>query len=101
MFFKEVIVESLNVRILNHQNRTSIAQVMVHFPRMPHVRLFICLRPDLGLISELSLELSYGFDMALFLVCVWLVLWPNYGLVVDSLWTESEIALCLVGGIIV
>ena len=39
--------------------------------------------------------------MALFIACVWLVLWPNYCLVVDSLWTESGTVLCCVGGIIV
>ena len=54
----------------------------------------------MGLIFELRLEVSYGLDMAFFLACVWLVLWPNYGLVVDSLPTESGIVLCPVGGII-
>ena len=54
-----------------------------------------------GLIYELSLKLSYDLDMDLFIACVWLVLWPNYGLVVDSLWTESETVLCCVGDIIV
>ena len=74
---------------------------MVHFPGLSQLRLFICLKPDLGLISELSSELSCGLDMALFVACVWLVLWPNYGLVVDSLWIESGTVLCPVGGIIV
>ena len=55
----------------------------------------------MGLIFELSSELSYGLDMVLFVACVCLVLWPNYGLVAESLWTESEIFLCRVGGIIV
>ena len=39
--------------------------------------------------------------MALLVDYVWLVLWPNYGLVVDSLWTKSRIVLYPVGGIIV
>ena len=39
--------------------------------------------------------------MALFVAYVWLVLWPNYGLVVNNLWTESGTVLCPVGGIIV
>ena len=39
--------------------------------------------------------------MDLFVSCVWLVLWPNYGLVVDSLWTAFGTVLCPVGGIIV
>ena len=36
-----------------------------------------------------------------FVAYVWLVLWPNYGLVVDSLRTESGTVLCPVSGIIV
>ena len=55
----------------------------------------------MGLISELSLELSCGQDMALFVACVLLVLWPTFGLVVDSLWIQSMTILCHVGGIIV
>ena len=39
--------------------------------------------------------------MSLFVACVWLVLWPNYGLVMDSLWIEYGIVLCPIGGIIV
>ena len=39
--------------------------------------------------------------MDLFVAYVWLVLWPNYGLVVDRLWTESGTVLCPIGGIIV
>ena len=39
--------------------------------------------------------------MTLFVAYVWLVLWPNYILVVDSLWTEFETILCPIGGIIV
>ena len=39
--------------------------------------------------------------MTLLVACVWVVLWPNYGLIVDSLWTESGTVLCLVGGIMV
>ena len=39
--------------------------------------------------------------MALFVTYVWLILWPNYGLIVDSLWTEYKTVLCPVGGIIV
>ena len=46
------------------------------------------------------MKLSCGLDMALFVACVWLVLWPNYGLVVDSLWIKYVIVLCPVGGII-
>ena len=38
--------------------------------------------------------------MDLFVACVWLVLWPNYGLVVDRLWTESGTVLCPIGGVI-
>ena len=30
----------IDVRLLNHTNWTSIAQVMVHFPRLPQVALF-------------------------------------------------------------
>ena len=30
----------LDVRLLNHPNWTSIAQVTVHFPRLPQVALF-------------------------------------------------------------
>ena len=53
------------------------------------------------MISELSSELSCYLDMALFISYEWLVLWPNYGLVVDSLWTKSRTVLCPVEGIIV
>ena len=36
----------IDVRLLNHLNRTSTAQVMVHFSRLPQLRLFICLCPN-------------------------------------------------------
>ena len=39
--------------------------------------------------------------MDLFVAFVWLVFCPNYGLVVDNLWTKSRTVLCLVCGIIV
>ena len=70
---------------------------MVHFPRLPQLRLFICCVQILGLvfllISKLSLELSCGMDMALFMPCAWLVLWPDHGLVVDNPRTESRTVL--------
>ena len=66
---------------------------MIHFPRLPQLRLFICCVQILGLafllISKLSLELSCGLDMALFVACAWLVLWPDRVLVVDSPKTKS------------
>ena len=49
----------------------------------------------------MSSELSCCLDIALFVACVRLVLWPNYGLVKDSLWIESATVLCPIGGIIV
>ena len=70
----------LDIRIFNNLIWIYKAQVMVNFLGLPQLRLFIFLRPDLGLISKLSSELSYGLDMDLFVACVWLVLWPNYGL---------------------
>ena len=48
MFFIEVVVATDDVRFLNHLNLTSTTQVMVHFPRLPQLRLFICLCLDLG-----------------------------------------------------
>ena len=42
----------LDVRLLNHPNWTSTAQVMVHFLRLPYLRRFIYLRPDLGLFGD-------------------------------------------------
>ena len=48
-------ISELDVRLLNHQNRTSTAQVMVHFPRLPQFGLFICYVRILGLISVLIL----------------------------------------------
>ena len=38
-------ISELDVRLLNHQNRTSIAQVMVHFSGLLQLRLFngLCL----------------------------------------------------------
>ena len=38
----------VDFRLLNHQNRTSTGQVMVHFLGLPQLRLFICLCPDFG-----------------------------------------------------
>ena len=38
----------LNVRLLNNSNQTFIAQLIVHFPGLPQLRLFICLCPDFG-----------------------------------------------------
>ena len=49
------------------------------------ISLVDCFRPDLGTDWELILELSCILCMALFVACVWLVLWPNYSLVMDSL----------------
>ena len=47
----------LDVRLLNQPIQTSTFQVMVHFPRLPQLRLFICLCPnfrtDFVLISGL------------------------------------------------
>ena len=48
VFFIEVVVATDDVRFLNHLNLTSTTQVMVHFPRLPQLRLFICLCLDLG-----------------------------------------------------
>ena len=44
----------LDVRILNHPNRTFTTQVMVHFPGLPQLRLFICLCPNLGTSFQLG-----------------------------------------------
>ena len=33
-------ISELDVRLLNHQNQTSITRVMVHFPGLPHAALF-------------------------------------------------------------
>ena len=41
-------IYELDVRLLNHLNWTSTTQVMVHFPGLPQLRLFICLSQDLG-----------------------------------------------------
>ena len=60
---------------------------MVHFQGLSQLRLFISFRAYLRLIFELSSELSYGLDMALF--------------VVNSIWIESGTILCHVGDIIV
>ena len=38
----------LDVRLLNHPNLTSTAHVMVHFPGLPQLRLFLSLCPDFG-----------------------------------------------------
>ena len=61
-------IYKLDVRLLNHPNQTSTTQVMVHFPRLPQLRLFICCVQILGLvfelIYELSSELSCGLCMA-------------------------------------
>ena len=36
--------------ILNHQNWTSTIEVMVHFPGLPQLRLFLSLGPDFGTV---------------------------------------------------
>ena len=64
------------------------------------ISLVDCFKPDLGIVWELILELSCSLCMVVFVACVWLVLWPNYGLVMDNLWTGYETIVCLVGGII-
>ena len=48
-------ISELDVRISNHQSRTSTAQVMVHFRGLPQFGLFICYVQILGLISVLIL----------------------------------------------
>ena len=53
-----------------------------------------CLSPILGLNYELSLELSYSLCMALLAAHVGLVLWTDYGLVMDSLGSRSRTFLC-------
>ena len=54
----------LDVRLLNHPNRTCTTQVMVHLPRLLQLRLFNCLCPNFGivrgLVSKLSSELLCG-----------------------------------------
>ena len=45
----------LDVRLLNHPNRTYTTQVMVHFLGLPQFGLFICYVRILGLISVLIL----------------------------------------------
>ena len=100
-----ICICKLDFRLLNHLNRTSTAQVMVHFPGLPQLRLFICcvqiLGMVVGLIPELSSELYYGLDIGLFVAYAWLVLWPDHGLVVDSLGTESGTVLYPIFGMIV
>ena len=64
------------------------------------ISLVDCFRPDLGTVWELLLQFSCSLCMTLFVACVWLVLWSNYGLVVDSLWTEFGTIVFPVGGII-
>ena len=54
-----------------------------------------------GLNSKLSSEPSYSLCMALLAARVGLVLWPDYGLVVDSPRTKSRIVLYVVFGMIV
>ena len=58
-----------------------------------------CFRPDLGTVWDLLLQFSCSLCMTLFVAYVWLVLWSNYGLVVDSLLTEFGTIVCPVGGI--
>ena len=43
----------IDVWVLNHQNRTSITQVMVHFPELLHLRLFNGLCPDFRTVKGL------------------------------------------------
>ena len=40
----------LDVRLLNYPNWTCTAQVMVHFPRLPQLRLSLNLGPDFGTV---------------------------------------------------
>ena len=41
-------ISELDVRVLNHPNWTSTAQVIVHIPVLLQLRLFISLCPDFG-----------------------------------------------------
>ena len=55
VFFTRVLHRScsciyeIHVRLLNHPNWTSTAQVMVNFTRLPQLMLFVCLCLDLGI----------------------------------------------------
>ena len=59
----------LDVRLLNHPNWTSIAQVMVHFSGLPHLRLFIYLRLDLGLFEDEFLNRVQNYLVAWIWIC--------------------------------
>ena len=43
-----ICICELDVKILNHPNWTSTTHVMVHFPGLPQLRLFLSLCPDFG-----------------------------------------------------
>ena len=69
----------IDVRLLNHQNWTSITQVMVHFPRVPQAALFwpyilsklwdcslVRKKGEIGLVSSMEIvdeseKLMFGF----------------------------------------
>ena len=57
-----ICIYELDVRLLNHPNRTSTTQVMVNFTGLPQLKLFVCLCPDLGtgfqLGNKVNLDLS-------------------------------------------
>ena len=50
----------LDVKLLNHPNWTSTTHVMVHFPRLPQVRLFLNLCLDLGIVFGADFVLILG-----------------------------------------
>ena len=59
-----IFICELDVRLLNDPNWTYIAQVMVHFPGLPQLRLFNSLCPDFGpgfwLVNRGILDLCYS-----------------------------------------
>ena len=65
----------IDVRLLNHPNRTSISQVMVYFLGLLKFRLFNGLFPDFGTVRGLVSELSSELCCGQFWFVVWNVLW--------------------------
>ena len=54
-----------------------MAQVMIHFPGMLHLRLFNGSCPDFGTVRGLVFELSSDLSCGLLCLVVWNVLWAS------------------------
>ena len=59
-------IYELDARLLNHQNWTFTADVMVHFQGLPQVRLFLSLCPDFGTGFLCLFSIDFRTDLRLF-----------------------------------